>query len=65
MSSIEKKIHEIANVLASYKPVKFGFEGCRGVALFLLQYYRYSNNELYYDKAIDLIEKEIEFFNPN
>lgn len=47
MSSIEKKIHEIANVLASYKPVKFGFEGCRGVALFLLQYYRQQTKKLF------------------
>ena len=62
MIIIENKIQEIANTLASYQPVKYGFEGCRGVALFLLQYYQYTKNEIYYNKAIDLIEKEFEFY---
>ncbi len=37
MNALDKKLQEIANALLSYKPIKYGFEGCRGVALFLLQ----------------------------
>lgn len=62
MITIENKIQEIANTLASYQPVKYGFEGCRGVALFLMQYYQYTKNEIYYNKALKLIEKEFEFY---
>ena len=62
MNALDKKLQEIANALLSYKPIKYGFEGCRGVALFLLQYYKHSNNELFYDKAITLIEKEFKHY---
>lgn len=60
--NIENKLKEIADTLLKIVPDKCGFEGCRGIALFLLEYYKHCKSEVYYDRHIELIEQELSFY---
>lgn len=62
---IKIKLREIANSLMTISQDKYGFEGYRGYAMFLLSYYQYTNDEQYYNKAISFIEKELVHYSNN
>lgn len=62
MKTVEEILFEIGNLLLKTDVDRYGFEGRRGIALFLLLFSRYNNYEKYYDKSIVLIEQELSYF---
>ena len=59
MNAEKEKLFEIGDVLMKTNADKRGFEGNLGVALFLLLFSNFNNDERYCDKSIKLIEQEL------
>lgn len=58
----EEKLYEIGDVLMKINACKCGFEGNLGMALYLLIFSNFNNDERYFDKSIELFEQELSYY---